>query len=304
MFPQKLFAGASLAATGLISFVVASAASAQAAAPIAPTTAPATSAPATGIPAAGAPAAGAPAAGAPAAGAPAAGAPAAAMQAASAAVPAGTVLLVANDASREQDDIFLQLRDAARQGDANRAAGLASRLPNYAIPSYVDYYRLKPRLRDASDAEVLDFLKRYEGSAIADRMRNDWLLELGRKRDWVNFDRELPLFVKKDDYQVKCYALLSRAIKGERVAAEARALLDNPPQYGDACAALVGQLAQSGQFTQADLLAQQQCGTARRTRGRRRRSTCRRWRWRAASATRAPSMKSTWSRSAAWRAPA
>jgi soluble lytic murein transglycosylase len=246
MFPQKLFAGASLAATGLISFVVASAASAQAAAPIAPTTAPATSAPATGIPAAGAPAAGAPAA----------GAPAAAMQAASAAVPAGTMLLVANDASREQDDIFLQLRDAARQGDANRAAGLASRLPNYAIPSYVDYYRLKPRLRDASDAEVLDFLKRYEGSAIADRMRNDWLLELGRKRDWVNFDRELPLFVKKDDYQVKCYALLSRAIRGERVAAEARALLDNPPQYGDACAALVGQLAQSGQFTQADLLAQ------------------------------------------------
>ena len=178
------------------------------------------------------------------------------MPAASATLPAGTALLVANDASREQDEIFLQLRDAARQGDANRAAVLASRLPNYAIPSYVDYYRLKPRLRDASDAEVLDFLKRYEGSAIADRMRNDWLLELGRKRDWVNFDRELPLFVKKDDYQVKCYALLSRAIKGERVAAEARALLDNPPQYGDACAALVSQLAQSGQFTQADLLAQ------------------------------------------------
>ena len=251
MFPQKLFAGASLAATGLISFVVASAASAQAAAPIAPTTAPATSAPATGTPAAGMLATGVPATGVPAA-----GAPAAAMPAASATMPAGTVLLVANDASREQDDIFLQLRDAARQGDANRAAGLASRLPNYAIPSYVDYYRLKPRLRDASDAEVLDFLKRYEGSAIADRMRNDWLLELGRKRDWVNFDRELPLFVKKDDYQVKCYALLSRAIKGERVAAEARALLDNPPLYGDACGALVGQLAQSGQFTQADLLAQ------------------------------------------------
>jgi len=233
MFSQKLFAGASLAATGLLSFAVAASASAQAAAPSA---VPSTSAPA--VPA----------------GSPAAGSPAAAPTSASA--PAGTAILVANDVNREQDDIFLQLRDASRQGDANRAAGLASRLPNYAIASYVDYYRLKPRLRDASDVEVLDFLKRYEGSAIADRMRNDWLLELGRKRDWVNFDRELPLFVKKDDYQVKCYALLSRAIKGEKVAEEARALLDNPPQYGDACAALVGQLAQSGQFTQADLLAQ------------------------------------------------
>ena len=115
------------------------------------------------------------------------------------------------DASREQDELFAQLRDAARKNDADKAAALAARLPDYAIPSYVDYYRLKPRLRDASNEEILDFLKRYEGSAIADRLRNDWLLELGRKRDWFNFDRELPLFVKNDDYQVKCYALLSRA---------------------------------------------------------------------------------------------
>jgi soluble lytic murein transglycosylase len=160
------------------------------------------------------------------------------------------------DASREQDEIFLQLRDAARKNDADKAAALAARLPNYAIPSYVDYYRLKPRLRDASNEEILDFLKRYEGSAIADRLRNDWLLELGRKRDWFNFDRELPLFVKNDDYQVKCYALLSRASKGQNVAAEARVLLDNPPLYGEACAALVNQLVQSGQFTTNDLLAQ------------------------------------------------
>jgi hypothetical protein len=60
-------------------------------------------------------------------------------------------------------------------------------------------------LEYASNEEILDFLRRYEGSAIADRLRNDWLLELGRKRDWFNFDRELPLFVKNDDYQVKCY---------------------------------------------------------------------------------------------------
>jgi soluble lytic murein transglycosylase len=160
------------------------------------------------------------------------------------------------DASREQDEIFAQLRDAARKNDADKAAALAARLPDYAIPSYVDYYRLKPRLRDASNEEIQDFLKRYDGSAIADRLRNDWLLELGRKRDWTNFDRELPLFVKNDDYQVKCYALLSRASKGQNVAAEARVLLDNPPAYGEACAALVNQLVQSGQFTNNDLLAQ------------------------------------------------
>jgi soluble lytic murein transglycosylase len=49
--------------------------------------------------------------------------------------------------------------------------------------------------------------------------------------------------------------LLSRAAKGQNVAAEARVLLDNPPLYGEACAALVNQLVQSGQFTNNDLLA-------------------------------------------------
>jgi len=177
-----------------------------------------------------------------------------------AAAPAGNVAVLVPapaqaEAQREQDELFAQLREAVRKDDGAKAAELAARLPNYAIPSYVDYYRLKPRLRDAPVSELLDFLKRWEGSAIADRLRNDWLLELGRQRDWFNFDRELPLFVRNDDYQVKCYALLSRAVKGQNVAQEARALLGNPPLYGEACAALISQLAQAGQFTNKDLLS-------------------------------------------------
>jgi soluble lytic murein transglycosylase len=224
MFLLKLLAGASLAASTLLPFASARAQAAQPPAPVAP--------PAT--------------------------VPAATPAAAPAATPATATAQpqAVTDAAREQDAIFQQLREAARQNDAGKATELAARLPNYAIPSYVDYYRLKPRLKDASNEEVLEFLKRYEGSAIADRLRNDWLLELGRKRDWASFDRELPLFVKNDDYQVKCYALLSRAVKGQNVAEAARALLDNPPLYGEACAALVAQLAQSGQFSKEDLLAQ------------------------------------------------
>jgi soluble lytic murein transglycosylase len=157
---------------------------------------------------------------------------------------------------RADDELFLLLREAARQDNAATAATYAARLPQYAIPSYVDYYRLKPRLREASADEVREFLTRHQGSAIADRMRNDWLLELGRARDWVNFDQQLPLFVLNDDTQVKCYHLMSRAVKGEKVAADARTLLINPPNYGEACASLVATLAQAGQFDTNDLLAQ------------------------------------------------
>ncbi|TCS37763.1 soluble lytic murein transglycosylase [Paucimonas lemoignei] len=154
------------------------------------------------------------------------------------------------------DDIFLALRDAARRNDANQAAQLAARLPNYAIPSYVDYYRLKPRLKDAAGMEIRDYLARYDGEAIADRLRNDWLLELGKKRDWTVFDEQLPLYVVNDDTQVKCYALMSKLAKGSTVAEEARALLVSPKDYGEACPALITTLVESGQFNADDVWAQ------------------------------------------------
>lgn len=154
------------------------------------------------------------------------------------------------------DDVFLALREASRNNDAARAAELASRLGNYAIPSYVDYYRLRPRMLSATEQEIRDFLTRYDGSAIADRLRNDWLLELGRGRNWTLFDEQYPQFVLNDDTQVKCYALMSKTLKGQQVADNARALLVAPQNYGEACPALMATLVQAGQFTADDIWAQ------------------------------------------------
>ncbi len=158
--------------------------------------------------------------------------------------------------TRADDDTFLLLREAARQNDAARTNALASRLPSYLLASYVDYYRLKPRLRDATAEEIREVLRRHEGSAVADRLRSDWLLDLGRRRDWAGFERELAQLGGNGELQIRCYALLARAGRGEQVAPEARALLLNPDNYGDACAALIAQLHQGGQFSQDDLLWQ------------------------------------------------
>jgi soluble lytic murein transglycosylase len=156
------------------------------------------------------------------------------------------------------DDAFAALREAARNNDAVRAAELASRLGNYAIPSYIDYYRLKPRiaLNMASEQEIREFLARYDGQAIADRLRNDWLIELGRSRNWPLFDEQYPLFALNDDPQVKCYALTSRALKGQKVADESRGALTNPMNYGEACASLISTLVTAGQFDQDDVWEQ------------------------------------------------
>ena len=162
------------------------------------------------------------------------------------------------------DDAFVALREAARKNDVDRTAAISATLVDYSIPSYVEYFRIKPQLFDASglaridapDEQVRVFLKRYQGEAIADRMRNDWLLVLGKKRDWANFDVEYPQFVLKDDTQVECYALLSSALKGKNVAAESRAVLADPRYYGEGCVDLISYLAQSQQIQRSDVAFQ------------------------------------------------
>lgn len=169
-----------------------------------------------------------------------------------------------DDTLSGDDQTFIQLREAARRNDAAKAAQLAATIPNYPAPSYLEYFQIKPQLFDSSgrartdapDATVLSFLQRYDGQAIADRMRNDYLLVLGARHDWRNFDEQYTRFVLDDDTQVKCYALESRAARGENVADAARALLTEPKYYGDACVDLITALAVNQQFSSDDVWQQ------------------------------------------------
>jgi soluble lytic murein transglycosylase len=162
------------------------------------------------------------------------------------------------------DRIFIQLREAARSNDAGRAMQLAAQIPDYPAPGYVEYFTLKPQLFDsqghpnidAPDAPILSFLQRYDGQAIADRMRNDYLVVLGARHDWRNFTDQYSRFVLNDDTQVKCYALEARAARGENVSDAARALLVDPKWYGDGCVDLINQLALTQQFTSDDVWQQ------------------------------------------------
>ncbi len=152
-----------------------------------------------------------------------------------------------------QDETFRQLRDASRKQDAARAIRLAENLQSYPVPSYVDYYLLKSDLRNASEVQVDAYLNKYKGTAIADRLRNDWLLIQGKNENWASFDRHFPLFELADDTQVKCYALMSESAKGQNVSKEARLLLTTPKKYGEACFALISDLSAKKQFSDDDI---------------------------------------------------
>ena len=112
------------------------------------------------------------------------------------------------------DDRFLAARDAARAGDRAKLERIAPELQGYELESYVEYWRLLPDLATADPATVRAFLSRYDASYIAEKMRADWLKQLGKKQQWTDFDAEYPLLVQPDQ-ELSCYALQSRRLRGD-----------------------------------------------------------------------------------------
>lgn len=172
-----------------------------------------------------------------------------------------------NKALSAEDKKFVELREASKANEPSKAISLAKQLGSHDLRDYVSYFQIKPQLYDkanqaksdaTADALVVDFLNQYEGTAIADRLRNDWLLVLGKRQDWKNFDRQYPLFKLDDDTQVKCYSFQSRMVKDEDVkviASEAKNVLWDPKFFGDACADLVSSLYKEGGLSKHEFLA-------------------------------------------------
>ncbi|MDO8386855.1 MAG: transglycosylase SLT domain-containing protein [Polaromonas sp.] len=105
------------------------------------------------------------------------------------------------------------MNKAFKRGDKNRLSQLLPQAQGHALEPWAAYWELKARLDEASAREVQDFMARYAGSYQEDRLRNDWLLLLGQRRDWAAFAAEYPAYRMGDDRDVRCYALLIEHLK-------------------------------------------------------------------------------------------
>ncbi|MDP1692591.1 MAG: transglycosylase SLT domain-containing protein [Burkholderiaceae bacterium] len=108
-------------------------------------------------------------------------------------------------------DVVVEAREALRKKDGVRLAQLRERAigQRHPLALWVDYWELGNRLAQAQQADLDAFYARWPTTYVEDRLRNDWLLELGKRRDWANFTREFPRFRMNDDREVSCYELLT-----------------------------------------------------------------------------------------------
>ena len=154
------------------------------------------------------------------------------------------------------DAALLEMQQAFRKSDRKRLTALLPQTQGHALEPWAAYWELRARLDEASDAEVSAFLQRYAGSYQEDRLRNDWLLLLGQRRDWERFADQHPHFRMSDDREVQCYALTIQYMGAAMPAAAIEQVRSN--WYGqrnadDGCTHAAGELFTAQQIPALDV---------------------------------------------------
>ena len=155
------------------------------------------------------------------------------------------------------DSVILDMREALRRNDRARLALLLPQARGHALEPWAAYWELRARLDDATLADVQDFIARYPGTYQEDRLRNDWLLLAGKRRDWAGFVAEYPRFRMRDDPQVRCYAAAADVATGKpatrEMAQQVKRDWFGQREVDDGCLLAVGLVHQAGALPFSDL---------------------------------------------------
>ncbi|TDP62211.1 lytic transglycosylase domain-containing protein [Roseateles toxinivorans] len=155
----------------------------------------------------------------------------------------------------QAQDVLEQARKALAAKDRKALASARDAAVNQQHPlaSWIAYWEIGQRLSEATQADLDAFYAQWPGTYVEDRLRNDWLLELGRRRDWKNLATDFPRFRMNDDREVTCYALLTEHLAGRNVKVAARSNWLAQREMDDGCNLLATTLFEAKQLTTADV---------------------------------------------------
>jgi soluble lytic murein transglycosylase len=146
-------------------------------------------------------------------------------------------------ATRDAESRFIEAREAFRGGERVHLARVAETLRDTEYAPWVEHWRLRLRIEEDAFDGVRDFLERESGSYLAEKVRAEWLRQLGKRQDWKTFQQEYPALAQPDQ-ELSCYALQARLARQQDETAldEARPLWFNTVDLPDACQPLMERL--------------------------------------------------------------
>ena len=158
----------------------------------------------------------------------------------------------------QADAVITDMAQAFKRGDRKRLSALLPQAKGHTLEPWAAYWELKARLDEASHQEVRAFFNRYPATYQEDRLRNDWLLLLGQRRDWTTLSDEHQHYRMRDDRELRCYFLTVELLeKGPQASAtiadEVRKNWMGMKEADDGCTLAADRLYFNKQFTALDI---------------------------------------------------
>ena len=156
------------------------------------------------------------------------------------------------------DAVITDMAQAFKRGDRKRLSALLPQAKGHLLEPWAAYWELRSRLDEASHQEVRAFFARYPATYQEDRLRNDWLLLLGQRRDWSTLSEEHQHYRMRDDRELRCYFLTVELLeKGPQaaptIADEVRKNWMSMREADDGCTLAADRLYFNKQFTALDI---------------------------------------------------
>ncbi len=162
------------------------------------------------------------------------------------------VLSVAAPAKADAGDDFLAAREAWAKGDMRSFEQHAAKIPNnFVLRPYIEYWKVARQLAD--DSRVADFLVAYPDTWLADRLRGEWLKDLGRREIWTAYLAEFPRLARPETTHV-CFARWAELVLGDQTSlGEAVGLWFTGKDMPSTCTKLFASLLSRGLLTEEDV---------------------------------------------------
>jgi soluble lytic murein transglycosylase len=169
------------------------------------------------------------------------------------------------DLQLSADEAVAAARHAAANGQRDRLTQVSAAVPEqHLLQAYLPYWDLKLRLSEekgiegkdfsALDADVQAYLSKYGKILSADLLRRDWLLHLGKRREWLLFDSYFSGWALRDDSRVFCLDGLSALAKSQNIPEESTQALNESRGLGAECGDLLEALLKSGAYKRSDVI--------------------------------------------------
>ncbi|MEL0082455.1 MAG: transglycosylase SLT domain-containing protein [Gammaproteobacteria bacterium] len=118
-----------------------------------------------------------------------------------------------DEALSTQREDFRAAERAFAAGELSRYRRLAGRLVDYPLYPYLRYERLKRNISPAKGGEIARFLDEYSQLPIAGFLRNRWLKELARGRQWQEYAR---IYRPTESIPLQCHYYRALLVNGDQ----------------------------------------------------------------------------------------